>query len=93
MAQTETLVVLLRLLREFDLSNLALAETTMKLIDLIELLFDPLPVQFEPVPWHGPMPKRWLCTALDVPTEFGGWVGYYSDNEAEFVSPARVVRP
>jgi hypothetical protein len=85
------LVVLLWLLREFDFPNLALAETTMKLIDLIELLFKPAPVQFEPVAWRGPMPERWCVSAgmaYKVPTN---WRAVYSDGWAEIVSPARVV--
>jgi len=65
----------------------------MKLIDLIELLFKPAHVQFEPVPWRGPMPERWCVSAgmaYKVPTD---WRAVYSDGWAEIVSAARVVEP
>jgi hypothetical protein len=76
----------------------------MKLIDLIELLFKPAPVQFEPCPWVGPVPARWLHGSWrdhvwGPPDKDGRRVKvpvyrfWYSDRVAEMVSPARVVRP
>ena len=76
----------------------------MKLIDLIELLFRPLPVQFEPVPWRGPMPDRWLHADWRdrVWVDSHGWERparqpvyrfKYSDRFVETGSAARVVRP
>lgn len=74
----------------------------MKLIDLIELLFRPLPVQFEPVPWHGPMPERWLhgswCDHVWGPLDKDGrrvkvpvYRFWYSDRFVEMVSEPRVI--
>jgi hypothetical protein len=68
----------------------------MKLIDLIELLFRRYPVQFEPVPWTGPVPES-LPVAEDYfpSTEPGyplaGWHFHYSDHTYEWVSRARVI--
>lgn len=75
----------------------------MKLIDLIELLFKPAPVQFEPCPWNGPMPDRWLHASWSD----RGWSApyngdkrvrrpvmrfQYSDRFVESVSAARTVQ-
>lgn len=68
----------------------------MKLIDLIELFFEPVPVQFEPMPWRGPEPGRGLAVEYHFPrwSSTGPLPGYhfhYRDKGYEWVSPARVV--
>lgn len=67
----------------------------MKLIDLIELFFEPVPVQFEPMPWRGRVPES---MAMESSTDNwvgvtgcpSGWLFMYPDRY-EMVSPARVV--
>lgn len=71
----------------------------MKFLDAVSLLFfKPLPAQFEPVPWRGPVPNRSVVveyyTGEPVNSAAGkGWHFNYSDHSYEFVSHARVAKP
>jgi len=69
----------------------------MKLIDLIELLFKRAPVQFEPVPWRGPLSEPLPVAEYYFPTTepgypLAGWHIHYAGRDRyEWVSRPRVV--
>lgn len=68
----------------------------MKLIDLVELLFRPAPVQFEPCPWHGPVLETTALAETFFPTTEPGYplAGHhfhYRGGGYEWVGRARVI--